>query len=177
MDTQVKDAVASPTRSAAPSAAGRPLPHESAVLHVSGTATYTDDIPELRGTVYCALGLSGKAHARVLSMDLEAVRQAAGVVAVLTAADIPGENNGGPVLHDDPLLADGLVQYRGQPLFAVVATSSDLARRAARLARVEYDALPATRPSRQKRRERAYCRPCACSAVTQRLPCLGRRIG
>jgi xanthine dehydrogenase large subunit len=143
MDTQVKDAVASPSKPVVTSAAGQPLPHESAVLHVSGEATYTDDIPELRGTLYCALGLSGKAHARIVAMDLEAVRQADGVVAVLTAADIPGENNGGPVLHDDPLLADGLVQYRGQPIFAVVAASNDLARRAARLAQVQYDPLPA----------------------------------
>src|SRR3546814_9880702 len=57
-------------------------PHESAVLHVSGEATYTDDIPELAGTVYAALGQSQKAHARILSMDLEPVRRAPGVIAV-----------------------------------------------------------------------------------------------
>jgi xanthine dehydrogenase large subunit len=123
-------------------AAGASSPHESAVLHVSGEAVYTDDIPELRGTLYAALGLSSKAHARVLGLDLEAVRQAPGVVAVYTAGDIPGENNCGPVLHDDPLLADGLVQYVGQPLFLVVARSVDQARRAARLGKVDYEELP-----------------------------------
>ena len=49
---------------------------------------------------------------------------APGVIAVLTAADIPGENNCGPVLHDDPILADGEVQYLGQPVFAVIAETS-----------------------------------------------------
>ncbi|MDN5843478.1 MAG: xanthine dehydrogenase molybdopterin binding subunit [Alcaligenaceae bacterium] len=118
-------------------------PHESAELHVSGEATYTDDIPELAGTVYAALGQSQKAHARILSMDLEPVRRAPGVIAVYTAADIPGENNCGPVLHDDPLLADTLVQYVGQPIFVVVAQTTDGARHASRLAKVAYEELPA----------------------------------
>ena len=112
-------------------AAGAALPHESAALHVSGEATYTDDIPEARGTLHAALGLSRHAHARIVSLDLDAVRAAPGVVAVLTAEDIPGENNCGPVLHDDPILAASEVQYLGQPVFAVIATTHDLARRAA----------------------------------------------
>ena len=76
-------------------------------------------------------------------MDLEPVRRAPGVVLVLTAADIPGENNVGPVRHDDRLFADGLVECVGQSLFAVAATSLEAARRAARLARVVYEPLPA----------------------------------
>lgn len=159
MDTRVKDVVAARKEPTVPTAAGRSLPHESAALHVSGEAIYTDDIPELRGTLHCALGMSQKAHARIVSMDLEPVRQAPGVVAVLTAADIPGENNGGPVLHDDPLLADGLVQYRGQPLFAVVAESHDGARRAARLARIEYETLPAVLTPQQAKAAQAAVLP------------------
>jgi xanthine dehydrogenase large subunit len=77
------------------SAAGIPAPHESAHLHVAGEATYTDDIPELAGTLYAALGLSKKAHARVTAMDLAAVRAAPGVIDVLVAADIPGANDCG----------------------------------------------------------------------------------
>nr|WP_245153763.1 xanthine dehydrogenase molybdopterin binding subunit [Allopusillimonas ginsengisoli] len=143
-------------------ATGKSLVHESADLHVSGEATYTDDIPELIGTLHAALGLSAKAHARVVSMDLEPVRQAAGVVAVLTAQDIPGENNCGPVLHDDPLLADGLVQYIGQPMFLVVADSHDAARRAARMARVEYEEKPAVLSPQQAKAEQSMVLPPMC---------------
>lgn len=116
--------------------------HESARLHVTGQAHYTDDIPELQGTLHTALGLSSHAHARILAMNLDAVRQAEGVVAVLTCADIPADNNCGPVLKDDPILADGMVHYMGQPIFAVIAQSHEQARRAARLGSIEYEPLP-----------------------------------
>ncbi len=89
---------------------GQPRIHESAVLHVLGEATYTDDVPELRGTLHAALGLSQKAHARVNGINFDAVKRCPGVFAVLTAADITGTNDCGPILHDDPILADGLVQ-------------------------------------------------------------------
>ncbi|WP_428995993.1 xanthine dehydrogenase molybdopterin binding subunit [Paraburkholderia ferrariae] len=118
-------------------ALGAPLPHESADAHVSGEARYTDDIPELHGTVHAALGLARHAHARIVALDLDRVRSSPGVLAVLTAADIPGENDCGPVVHDDPVLASDAVQYLGQPVFAVIATSHELARRAAALAASE----------------------------------------
>src|SRR5512146_57609 len=128
----------------APATVGSRVPHESAVLHVSGRATYVDDIVEAAGTLHGAFGLSECAHGRILSMDLDAVRSAPGVVAVLTAADVPGLNHCGPgVAHDDPVLADGLVQFFGQAIFLVVADSHDAARRAARLGKVQYEALPA----------------------------------
>jgi len=138
---------------------GRARPHESAVLHVLGQATYTDDIPETAGTLHAALGLSGHAHARILGIDLEAVRASRGVVAVLTARDIPGLNDCGPIIHDDPILADGLVQYVGQPVFIVVADSHDNARRAARLARIEYVDLPAVLTPQGGRAARSYVLP------------------
>lgn len=122
---------------------GKPLPHESAHLHVSGRATYVDDMAELAGTLHAAVGMATCAHARLNRLDLEAVRAAPGVVAVMTAADIPGANNCGPILHDDPLLVDGEVQFFGQALFVVAARSHEAARRAARLAVVDYQPLPA----------------------------------
>jgi xanthine dehydrogenase large subunit len=122
---------------------GAPLPHESAHLHVSGRAHYTDDQPLPAGTLHAAFGNAPIAHGRIKSLDLDAVRAAPGVVAVLTAADIPGVNDCGPVLHDDPILADGVVQFWGQPLFLVVAESHDAARRAARLAKLDFEVLPA----------------------------------
>ncbi|HRL27463.1 MAG TPA: xanthine dehydrogenase molybdopterin binding subunit [Alcaligenes sp.] len=133
--------------------------HESAELHVTGTATYTDDIPELHGTLHAALGLSQKAHARLLKVDLDAVRRAPGVIAVLTANDIPAENNCGPIIHDDPILADGTVYYVGQPVFAVVAASHDLARRAARLGQIDYEELPAILTPQQAKQAQAGVLP------------------
>ena len=122
---------------------GATLPHDSAHLHVAGEAAYIDDIVEPRGTLHAALGKSEKAHARVLGIDLAAVRGAPGVVAVVTGAEIPGVNDVGPVIHDEPILADTLVQYVGQPIFAVAATSVNAARRAAKRAAIEYAELPA----------------------------------
>jgi xanthine dehydrogenase large subunit len=82
------------------------------------------------------------AHGRITALSLEAVRASPGVVAVLTSADIPGRNACGAVVHDDPLLADDIVQFYGQPLFLVVAATRDQARKAARLAKIEYAPLP-----------------------------------
>jgi len=127
----------------ATTAVGVTARHDSAHLHVAGEATYIDDIPEVRGTLHAAFGLSRHAHARVRVLDLAAVRAAPGVVAVFTAADLPGANNVGTILHDDPILAADVVQYVGQPMFLVIAETVDQARRAARLARVEVEELPA----------------------------------
>ena len=113
---------------------GRSRPHESAWLHVSGRAPYVDDLPELVGTLHAALGLSPVAHGRLQAIDLALLRAQPGVVAVFTAADIPGSNDCGPIVHDDPILAERSVRHVGQPVFAVVATSRDAARRAAAMA-------------------------------------------
>ena len=134
-------------------------PHESAHLHVSGEAVYIDDIPELHGTLYAALGLSERAHANVMAMDLSQVHAAPGVVAVLTARDIPGRNDCGPIIHDDPILADGVVQYVGQPMFAVIADTVFAARRAARLARIKYDDLPAVMSPQAAKAQQSFVLP------------------
>jgi xanthine dehydrogenase large subunit len=138
---------------------GVALRHESAHLHVCGEAAYVDDILEARGTLHAALGLSQRPHARIRSMDLGPVRAASGVVAVLAAADIPGENNVGPILHDDPILADGEVQYLGQPIFLVVAATVDQARRAAGLAKVDYEDLPAILTIEEALAQRSFVIP------------------
>ncbi|SFD82873.1 xanthine dehydrogenase molybdopterin binding subunit [Roseivivax sediminis] len=118
------------------------LAHDSAANHVTGRASYTDDIPEPVGTLHAYLGVSNIAHGRILSMDLAAVRAAPGVVAVLTADDIPGENDVSPTgKRDDPVFPADLIEYHGQPLFAVVAESRDFARRAAAKAEVEVAPL------------------------------------
>jgi xanthine dehydrogenase large subunit len=116
---------------ASATAVGAALPHESAHLHVAGSAPYVDDLPELAGTLHAALGLSPFAHGLLVAIDRERIAALPGVVAVLVAADIPGPNDCGPVVHDDPILAEGHVHYLGQPVFAVIARTRDAARRAA----------------------------------------------
>jgi len=122
---------------------GREVPHDSAALHAAGEAAYTDDLPEPRGTLHAALGLSPVAHGRIRALDLAAVRAAPGVADVVVAADIPGHNDVGPIVADDPILAPGVVQFAGQPVFAVAATTVRAARRAAALARFDLEPLPA----------------------------------
>ncbi|MES1264749.1 MAG: xanthine dehydrogenase molybdopterin binding subunit, partial [Variovorax sp.] len=114
-------------------------PHESATLHVAGEATYIDDIPELAGTLHCALGLSPVANGRLKDVRLDGIRAMPGVVAVLTAADIPGSNDCGSIVHDDPILCSGDIRYLGQPVFAVIAETRDAARRAAARAKDALD--------------------------------------
>jgi xanthine dehydrogenase large subunit len=118
-------------------------PHDSAGRHVTGAAIYIDDIPEPAGMLHVHLAPSPHAHARILRMDLSAVRAAPGVHAVLAAEDIPGQNNVGPVVHDDRLFAAGEVYCVGQCLFAVAATSIREARAAAARAAIDWEILPA----------------------------------
>lgn len=130
-------------------------PHESAHLHVAGEAPYVDDLLELAGTLHCALGLSPVAHGVLKGMALDALRAVPGVVAILTAADIPGINDCGSIVRDDPILAPvvrqddgsctGEVRYLGQPVFAVIARTREVARRVAARAKeaLQIEPLPA----------------------------------
>ncbi len=137
------DARADRGQSAVGGVVGRALPHDSAVLHVSGTAAYTDDLPEPRDLLHVAVGLSEHAHARIRGIDLAPVIAADGVVATCVAADIPGDNNCGPIVADEEILASRTALYAGQAVFAVAADTVDRARRAARLAKVDYEPLEA----------------------------------
>ncbi|MHA6297331.1 xanthine dehydrogenase molybdopterin binding subunit [Devosia sp. CAU 1758] len=113
--------------------------HDSGPKHVTGTAEYIDDMIEPVGTMHAYLGLSTRPHAEIVSMNLDAVRKAPGVIGVLTAEDIPGENDVSPShKHDEPIFAEGKVQFWGQPIFAVIGETRDAARRAAHLAKIEY---------------------------------------
>ncbi len=115
----------------------KPLPHDSAALHVTGQARYVDDIPAPANALHLAFGLSPVARGRIARLDLDAVRAAPGVVDVMTASDLPYANDVAPAAHDEPLLADGAVHYMGQPVFVVAATSHLAARKAARQAAPE----------------------------------------
>ncbi|MGE0030965.1 MAG: xanthine dehydrogenase molybdopterin binding subunit [Steroidobacteraceae bacterium] len=138
---------------------GAAEPHESARLHVTGEALYTDDVALPDGSLHAAIGIAACAHARIRRMDLDAVRSAPGVVVVLTAADIPGENNHGPVVHDDPIFAVDMVEYAGQSLFAVIAKSVRAARKAVRLARIEYEELEPVRDAKSALERQSFVLP------------------
>jgi xanthine dehydrogenase large subunit len=122
---------------------GKPLPHDAAPLHVTGQARYIDDLPLPANALHLVFGLSTVAHGEITGLDLSAVRAAPGVVAVLSAEDLPEMPDCSPSAHDEPLLAVGTVHYVGQPIFLVVAESHLAARKAARLGKVTYRELPA----------------------------------
>ncbi|WP_299192135.1 xanthine dehydrogenase molybdopterin binding subunit [uncultured Litoreibacter sp.] len=113
--------------------------HDSGPLHVTGAARYTDDIPTPANTLHLAFGQSTIARGTIKQMALGPVEAADGVVAVQTARDLPFDNDVSPSAHDEPLLSPGPVNYIGQPIFLVVATSHLAARKAARLGQISYE--------------------------------------
>ena len=117
------------------------LAHDSAAKHVSGQAVYGDDTVLPADALVGHIVLADCAHARLRRLELGAVRAAAGVHAVICAADVPGELDIAPVTDGDPLFADREIVYAGQALFAVAADTIDHARAAAQLAEIEYDRL------------------------------------
>ncbi len=117
--------------------------HDSAVGHVTGAARYLDDVPTEPSTLEAALVLSPHPHARICRIDLSPALAAPGVVAAITAADIPGKNDIAPIRSDEPALAAGTVEYEGQPVAAIAAATFDQARAAARLVDIVYEPLPA----------------------------------
>ena len=118
----------------------KPLPHDSGAKHVQGSAEYIDDMPEPVGTMHIAVAGSPVARGTIRRIDLAEVLSTPGVVAVITAAHIPGKNDISPGHADEPVFANDRVDFHGQPIFAVIATSRDTARRAALLGEIEIDA-------------------------------------
>jgi xanthine dehydrogenase large subunit len=122
---------------------GKPIAHESASGHVSGEARYTDDLLDRHPHLLHAWPVQAPhAHAKVLGIDTRAARAIAGVVRVLTAADVPGENNVGAVVHDEPMFPDE-VMYHGQAVAWVLGETIEAAREGAAAVVVEYQPLPA----------------------------------
>jgi xanthine dehydrogenase large subunit len=138
---------------------GRSKKHESADKQVAGEALYVDDRPALRGELHAAVGQSTIAHGNIISMDLSAVKSAQGVVKVITVDDVPGHTDIGPVFPGDPVLALGKVEFVGQPLFAVAATSYELARKAVKLAKVEYETLEPVLTVKDALAKKSFVRP------------------
>ncbi len=119
--------------------------HDSAAGHVTGRALYLDDVPNVPGTLEAALVLSPYPHARIRRIDFSRALAAPGVIAAISAADIPGKNDIAPIRSDEPLLPAETVEYEGQPVVAVAAATLDQARAAAKLVVVEYEQVVAIR--------------------------------
>jgi xanthine dehydrogenase large subunit len=113
------------------------LQHDSGAKHVQGSAEYIDDMLEPTGTLHIALGGSPVARGVIRHVDLADVLSMPGVVTVITAAHIPGKNDISPAHADEPVFAYDRVDYHNQPIFAVVATNRDTARRAALRGKIE----------------------------------------
>lgn len=117
--------------------------HESAIAHVTGAARYSDEIAESHGTLSAWPVQAPHAHARLLSIDTSAALKMPGVQAVLTAADVPGANQTGPIIPDEPLLPDTEISFYGQAIAWVLAETEALARQAAAFVKAQYEPLPA----------------------------------
>ena len=135
--------------------------HDSAVGHVTGRALYIDDVPNVAGTLEAALVLSPHAHARIRRIDFSRALAAPGVVAAITASDIPGKNDIAPIRSDEPLLAADLVEYDGQPVAAIAAATLDEARAAAKLVDDRLRAAAGDSVGRGRHRARSLRRAAA----------------
>jgi xanthine dehydrogenase large subunit len=140
-------------------AAGVARPHESARAQVAGSATYIDDIPELRGTLHAAPILSTIAHGRLLGIDTSAALAMPGVRGVVLAADIPGDPVLATFVHDEPVFARDTVEHVGQVIGLVVADHVMAARRAARQVKVQIEPLPAVLTPREAHAQHSYVLP------------------
>ena len=120
---------------------GRSVKHDSAPKHVTGEAVYVDDRLEFPNQLHVYARMSDRAHARIVSIDTAPCYNIPGVAIAITAKDVPGQLDIGAVMPGDPLLADGKVEYVGQPVIAVAADSLETARKAAMAAIIEYEDL------------------------------------
>ncbi len=118
------------------------LKHDSAIKHVTGQSVYVNDITvhaQLTGRVV----YSELAHAKIISIDISAAAKVKGVVTILTHKDIPGENQMGPVIHDEPCLAGNEVTFIGQAIAIIAAETEEAAIEAEKLIKIEFEELDA----------------------------------
>jgi xanthine dehydrogenase large subunit len=109
--------------------------------HVRGESVYLDDVPLLQGTLFACVYDSPAAHGKLKSIDKDEAEKAPGVVKIITAKDLLGENQIGGILPDEPLLADDEVHFCGMPIALVLAETEEQTRRAAKLIEAEIEPL------------------------------------
>ena len=140
-------------------ASGSSKAHESAVAQVAGLATYVDDIPEVRGTLYAAPILSTTAHGKLRGVDASAALAMPGVHDVVLTHDIPGHPMLASFIGDEPIFAIDTVQHIGQVIGLVLADCVMLARRAARKVQLDIEPLPAILTVKEALQAKSYVLP------------------
>ena len=118
------------------------LQNIDSITHVRGESIYLDDIPLLQGTLYGAAFGSPVAHGKIISLDISAAEKMDGVVRIFTYKDIPGENQIGGIVPDEPLFAEHEVHFNGMPVAFVVAETNEIAQAAVKSITIEIDPLP-----------------------------------
>lgn len=127
-------------RDCAKPSVGKPLPHESALLHVTGTAAYIDDLPQIAGQLHVDFVGSAIAAGKIKRIAIERARAIKGIAAVLTHADLPAhQNRFGPIFRDEPFLASDTVMYIGQPIVVIAAEDPEVVRLARAAVVIEYE--------------------------------------
>jgi xanthine dehydrogenase large subunit len=128
--------------------------------HVRGESIYLDDIPESRGTLYCDVFDSTCAHGKIKSVDYAKAEALDGVVRIIRAEDVAGENEIGGIFPDEPLFAEGAVHFWGQPIALIVAETEAIARKARRLIDISFEKLPViTDPREAREKNQLICPP------------------
>jgi len=135
------------------------MKHGDPHLHVRGESVFVDDLPLPAGALHALVLGSPVAHGAIIRLDTDAASAAADVVCVLTAADIPGENQIGAIIADETLLADGEVHHVGQPVAVVLARSPEAARRARRLIELDITPRPVITDPREAARQGQFIVP------------------
>lgn len=130
-----------------------------AANHVSGRSLFVDDMPVIESTLYAKAFSSPIAHGIIKKLNFEKAAQSEGVVKVITAADIPGENQIGGIIPDEPLLAEGEVHYQGQPILLIVAESEHQAETALSLIDIDFELLPVITDPREAFRQGKLLHP------------------
>lgn len=134
-------------------------PMRDAIGHVRGESLYLDDIPTREGTLHLAIFDSPVAHGHLTMLDISRAEEAPGVVAILTAEDVPGQNQIGSIIQDEALLCDGEVHFMGQPIAIVAATSEEEARAARELIEVEIEEYPVVTCPREAAKAKSFFHP------------------
>ncbi|GAC14728.1 xanthine dehydrogenase molybdopterin binding subunit [Aliiglaciecola lipolytica] len=138
---------------------GSYIKHESAKRHVTGQAVYVDDKDLPSNTLFAAIGVSTIANGKISSLDLSKVKSSPGVIDIITVEDVPGHTDIGPVFKGDPIMSSVDIAFHGQAIFAVLATSTRLARQAVTHAKLEFSSNKPVLTTDEAHQQQSFVRP------------------